>query len=347
MSTMITNIEDSPALQRVEPDMVTAGPGSKSNAYPESDAGISHEFNTGSSPDSGSAVGSPESALTEVDDQSALAVDEIDSTLPTNHNDSTVAANDIKTSHPVDEICMATKECVTGSGHHRQVISHIFGRNKKCTRALAGFWIVWCRQHYQRYCYRANKEGGSWALSQLSLVRAQLEKFEEAGIVRNWTIALRKKDQDALDVENTALLVAGSSAATGTPAIWERFLVPYLGHGKTFAEVRDVLDAIDEEFETPEYMAREKKKVFPGVEFLATFPEGKAEKAAAKVRVTKSAPKPTATPNAKATSSRPSFKRKAPSTNTNATAYAATISPESQHKRRRLVHGSDISEAGS
>lgn len=383
MSTTFISINQVTVVQRAESKIANAGLNTASQPNTDVDSGVSPPSDNGSRPDSGSQSGSFVSALSEVDDNSVLAnvytmarnsvlakdsvVADVstladnsalaeDSVLDDNvdDNDSALADEDTKTSHPVDEICMATKECVTGSGHHRQVVSHIFGRNKKCTRALAGHWIMWCRQHYQRFCYRANREGGNWAWSQLSLVRIQLEKFEEAGIVRNWTIALRKREQDALDAENTALLLAGQSAATGTDAVWERFLVPHLGHGKTFAEVRDVLDAIEEEFETPEYIAREKKKkIFPGVEFLATFPEGKVQNKTTKVPVAKPTPKPSATkiavskpvipPKTNVAVAPPlgSFKRKTPSTPT--TPYAATKSSSGHHKRRRLVRGSDIS----
>lgn len=413
MPTTFTTIQQALAAERVDSDKLNASPASKSQARSDSGAGLSSESDAGSNLDQGSEAGSFVSALTENDIGSALGNDSAlgddailgdDSTLGDNSaaadsamtndsaladidndNNSGLADEDTKTSHPVDEICMATKECVTGSGHHRQVISHIFGRNKKCTRGLAGHWIMWCRQHYQRFCYRASKEGGNWALSQLSLARAQLQKFEDADIVRDWSISLRKREQDALDVENTALLVAGAVTATGTDTVWERFLVPFCGHGKTFAEVRDVLDAIEEEFETPEYMAREKKKkVFPGVEFLPTFPEAKKQKEAAKVTVdkptskaastktkstkaasTKSAStkaantkatstkaastknatsKPTTTPTKQALAPRlGSFKRKAPFIN--ATAYDATKSPPTHHKKRRLARASDVTEA--
>ena len=39
---------------------------------------------------------------------------------------------------------------------HRKVVSHIFGRNKACTRKLPeNLWRLWCRKHYQRFKYRA------------------------------------------------------------------------------------------------------------------------------------------------------------------------------------------------
>lgn len=51
--------------------------------------------------------------------------------------------------------------CPANSGDHREVVSHIFGRNKACTRDLANdLWIYWCRKHYQRLKYRAEDSEG-------------------------------------------------------------------------------------------------------------------------------------------------------------------------------------------
>ena len=54
---------------------------------------------------------------------------------------------------------------------HRKVVSHIFGRNKACTRKLPeNLWILWCRKHYQRFKYRA-EDAENWHTIQLGLVR--------------------------------------------------------------------------------------------------------------------------------------------------------------------------------
>ena len=54
--------------------------------------------------------------------------------------------------------------CPANSGDHREVVSHIFGRNKACPRELPNdLWIYWCRKHYQRLKYRAeDSEGWKW-----------------------------------------------------------------------------------------------------------------------------------------------------------------------------------------
>ena len=165
----------------------------------------------------------------------------------------------------VDTKCVAVMTCVANSGDHRKVVSHIFGRNKACTRGLPNnLWIFWCRKHYQRMRYRA-EDAENWHTIQLGLVRKQLQTFEDWGEVRFWTIALRKTEQEAITKENEN----GATYANQAAPCWERFLVPYLGSNKTFGQVRQVLDIIESKFNESDYRNREKKlKIFPGVEFL-------------------------------------------------------------------------------
>ena len=165
----------------------------------------------------------------------------------------------------IDTKCVAVSTCVANSGDHRKVVSHIFGRNKACTRELPNnLWIFWCRKHYQRFKYR-NEDDQKWHTVQLGLVRQQLDAFEDWGEIRSWTIALRKAEQDTLTKENKN----GVAYTNHVSSCWERFLIPYLGMNKTFAQVRRVLEDIQREFNEPEYLNRDKKlKTFPGVEFL-------------------------------------------------------------------------------
>lgn len=175
----------------------------------------------------------------------------------------------------IDTKCVAVSTCVANSGDHRKVVSHIFGRNKACTRDLPNdLWIFWCRKHYQRFKYRA-EDSENWHIIQLGLVRNQLQTFEDWGQVRCWTITLRKAEQDALAKEDKE----GITYTNYTATCWERFLVPYLGSNKTFAHVREVLDVIEGKFNEDEYRNREKKpKTFPGVEFLPFVQKAKEVK---------------------------------------------------------------------
>lgn len=170
---------------------------------------------------------------------------------------------------------MAVPTCLANSGDHRKVVSHIFGRNKACTRELPnGLWIYWCRKHYQRLKYRA-EDSESWHTRQLGLVRNQLQIFEVWGQVRAWTITLRKAEKDAIAKEDKNGVTYNNYIST----CWERFLVSYLGAHKTFAQVREVLDLIERKFNEAEYRNREKKfKTFPGVEFLPAVHKAKEVK---------------------------------------------------------------------
>ena len=178
---------------------------------------------------------------------------------------------DEDTSQRIDTKCMAVSTCVANSDDHRKVVSHIFGRNKACTRELPdSLWIYWCRKHYQRFKYR-HEDLGTWHTRQMSLVGQQLQIFENCGQIPSWTIALRKAEHNKLAEED--------KDNDEPRTCWERFLVPYLGVNKTFTKVREVLDVIQRKFNEEEFNKRDKKsKLFPGVEFLPNIHKNKKPK---------------------------------------------------------------------
>lgn len=100
-------------------------------------------------------------------------------------------------------VCMYILNCDTGS-QLRKAISHIFGRNKMCTRQIPDHvWVHYCRKHYQRARYRNPKE---YAKLQCDLVQEQLanihnwsegnrENNNRSGVVLYWTLAIRKREQ--------------------------------------------------------------------------------------------------------------------------------------------------------
>lgn len=183
----------------------------------------------------------------------------------------------------VNTSCQAfIQDCVTQSFINRKVVSHVFGRNKKSTHQIPEeLWIVWCRKHYQRSRYRA-KSGGFWHTVQLRLVREQLDAFEVCEDIEAWDIKLLKAEQKALDAEDSREAAAGTGATLNddddSPR-WERFLLPHLGTNKSFNEVRNVLDEIEDEYRGPGFLKRDvKQKVFPGIEFLGVFRTTAAKK---------------------------------------------------------------------
>lgn len=103
-------------------------------------------------------------------------------------------------------VCMYIQNCDTGS-QPRKAISHIFGRNKMCTRLIPSHvWVHYCRKHYQRSRYRNPKE---YAKLQCDLVQQQIRRVHEwsvenakngtPGVVQNWGLAIRKREKKRLD----------------------------------------------------------------------------------------------------------------------------------------------------
>lgn len=103
-------------------------------------------------------------------------------------------------------VCMYIPNCDTGS-QPRKAISHIFGRNKMCTRLIPPHvWVHYCRKHYQRSRYRNQKE---YAKLQCDLVQQQIRRVHEwslnnmknpsAGVVQDWGLAVRKRERQRLD----------------------------------------------------------------------------------------------------------------------------------------------------
>jgi hypothetical protein len=88
----------------------------------------------------------------------------------------------------------------------RKSISHVFGRNKTCTRAIADHvWLKVCRKHYQRGRYRETPDGHAMRMLQnieMQFLRIEAwsrenftNKTPEDGIVECWEIKLRKRQE--------------------------------------------------------------------------------------------------------------------------------------------------------
>lgn len=111
------------------------------------------------------------------------------------------ASNTLATAPQNVPKCRAVDNCNTGSDL-RKAVSHVFGRNKLCTRLIPDYvWVYFCRKHYQRGRYRNAQE---YAKTQCDLVYRQIELVQEwsdrnrqkrdGGIVVQWTVALRKRE---------------------------------------------------------------------------------------------------------------------------------------------------------
>ncbi|KAK2070020.1 hypothetical protein P8C59_004555 [Phyllachora maydis] len=102
--------------------------------------------------------------------------------------------------------CMYIDNCDTNS-QPRKAISHIFGRNKLCTRSIPdNIWVHYCRKHYQRSRYRNAQE---YAKTQCDLVLKQIQRVQlwsnrnqregKSGVVQNWSLSVRKREQKRID----------------------------------------------------------------------------------------------------------------------------------------------------
>ncbi|GAB1315065.1 hypothetical protein MFIFM68171_05275 [Madurella fahalii] len=115
------------------------------------------------------------------------------------------------------KVCKYMDRCtLTREGEEvnwRKAMSHLFGRNKNCTRSIPdNVWICLCRKHYQRARYRNNAE---YNKRLCGLVECQILRLEawsnenrrtgqtEDGIVVDWTLAVRKREQKRLDEKSS------------------------------------------------------------------------------------------------------------------------------------------------
>lgn len=327
----------------IAPKANAAAPPIKTESRAPSEHSLSsnEQFATDPSDTDPSALGTPDTADT---DQLS---DQFSDQSSRNANANAAKDTSAPAQLEIDPICQAKTPCVAGSGDHRKTVSHIFGRNKACTRRIPDdCWVKWCRKHYQRYTYRC-PQNSVWHKKQLELVRKQLDRFEEGTNISSWNVALRKKEQAKLDEENAAIAAGLISLAPRDPApgsntttsitpsnttapkpapsqVWERFLVPHLGLNKSYTEVREVCDIIGTEFSTPAFKARgNKAKVFPGLEFLPVFPDAKVKAA------------PNKTANNKTTTS----------TATNKTTNNKTTAPIARGTKRKAVDTVDADGA--
>lgn len=135
----------------------------------------------------------------------------------------------------------------------RKVTSHYFGRNKKETRAIPeSCWVLYCRQHYQRCRYRSSD--AAFAAIQMDLVRRTVYNLEQSKQVKSFTIALRKRAMDRLNVEDRMNKENLDAKNRGVPpphgptdkieSCRERWLVRFCGANQSFANVYELIDAV-------------------------------------------------------------------------------------------------------
>lgn len=144
----------------------------------------------------------------------------------------------------------------------RKAISHIFGRNKLCTRLIPpAVWVHWCRKHYQRCRYRNPAE---YATRQADMVTVQIDRVQEwsndnkthnrPGIVLSWTIQPRKREAQRIseqDGEDGAQQTGhpGEDQAIANGTAIPNWLLAECDKEFTTAEVQAVVRRIQQEME--------------------------------------------------------------------------------------------------
>jgi hypothetical protein len=176
--------------------------------------------------------------------------------------------------------CMYISNCDTGS-QLRKAVSHIFGRNKMCTRRIPPHvWVWYCRKHYQRARYRNAKE---WARTlQYDLVSRQIKRLQEwseenlrtgeGGVVKDYRLAIRKREQRRLDaqkpkeerecsdseVDDTSESQCDTSSNTAVPA----WLLNLSGRSHGAGRIMEIIDGIQAD------LTRNSLSAWPDIEIL-------------------------------------------------------------------------------
>lgn len=114
--------------------------------------------------------------------------------------------------------CKAIEECDIAGGKNigdvnwRKTMSHLFGRNKNCTRSIPDHvWMWLCRKHYQRARYRNTHEFNKSLAHMLQTQILRLIAWSnrnvdwgvpDKGVIHSWTVVARRREQLRLDDEN-------------------------------------------------------------------------------------------------------------------------------------------------
>ncbi|KAJ5592692.1 hypothetical protein N7537_009596 [Penicillium hordei] len=154
--------------------------------------------------------------------------------------------------------------------HYRKVVSHVFGRNKAVTKLFPlGVWVHYCRKHYQRARYRADQ----WPFTQCDLLLESLSRMENWDGVESFELILRRREQmrvgretegaptneipsqkektpstsQAQDQDQSSGIVPrgpGRKHPTAIIAPVPDWLRQHVGHGKTFREIRQIIELV-------------------------------------------------------------------------------------------------------
>ncbi|KAL2705314.1 hypothetical protein AAEP93_000564 [Penicillium crustosum] len=190
---------------------------------------------------------------------------------PANKQEDAKDAND---NNEEDHLCEFAAPCRMHPSpdgmHYRKVVSHVFGRNKAVTKLFPlGVWVHYCRKHYQRARYRADQ----WPFTQCDLLLESLSRMERWDGVESFELILRRREQMRVGRETeSAPITETSSQKEATPSASQiqdkdksSSIVPrgpgrkhptaiiapvpdwlrqHVGHGKTFREIRQIIELV-------------------------------------------------------------------------------------------------------
>lgn len=223
---------------------------------------------------------------------------------------------------------MYKPNCDTGS-QLRKAISHIFGRNKTCTRNIPSHvWVHFCRKHYQRSRYRNAQE---WARVQCDLVLKQIHRVQDwsddnkrsgqGGVVQEWSLSMRKREQNRVqgksskkrsypnESEDDEDDVPDTATMNGTAV--PDWLRSKCGDGYSTAEIGEIMARLKQEMEETNMTQ------IPDIEILPNISMNTSDNGAPKVTVKR-----------KTSSGGPAHKR--------SQSVGVTLRPEPQPMTRRV-----------
>lgn len=167
---------------------------------------------------------------------------------PENNAQQSLDANfDLDTFAPTCEFSRPCHMSPSPDGtHFRKIVSHLFGRNKASTKLFPDHvWVWYCRKHYQRARYRA----AQWPFTQCELLLQSLDRMEDWGHVVSFELRLRRREalrNDGQEVKPapTGLLENGRRHPTAITAPAPDWLLGEVGRGRSFQDVRDIVEKI-------------------------------------------------------------------------------------------------------
>jgi hypothetical protein len=182
------------------------------------------------------------------------------------------------------EDCLMTRGVDPDKINWRKSMSHIFGRNKNCTRSIPDHvWMWTCRKHYQRARYRNNHEFNKKLIRMVELQILRLEAWSnynkdrgmpQDGVVVSWTLDVRRREKMRMeenrkrksmsddDDENENEEDEDLSAFATDGALVPQWLLDKTGGGKSTAEIQEIVARICRELEDSTLVA------FPDIEIL-------------------------------------------------------------------------------